>query len=153
MRQIILLSLLATFTSTAALAHDCPAGLKNRSAAQVLNDHRAALAAGDWAAVACNYAEDAVVISDQGIDSGRAVITASLQGLSGFLGGTVPVVNQEVIVTILNDRAEMARVLFSITTPCLDIPDGVDTYIIKRGRIQSQTAHGFPVFKCFPPAP
>ncbi len=145
----------ALVSSTAASAHggrrQCARSLNSRSAAQVLVDHRAALAAADWDAVGCNYAEDAIVISDQGTISGRDNIVGQLQGLSGFLGGAIPLLVEEVIVSILNDRAEMGRVLFSISTPCVDIPDGADTYIIKNGKIQAQTAHGFPVFKCGPP--
>lgn len=149
---ILAVSLLAV----PAFAHDrdrngCnERALRNRSAAEVLESHRAALAAGDWTAVGCNYAEDAVVISDGGVIQGRAATVAALQQLSGAFGGTLPMVNEEVIVSILNDRAEMARVLFSVTTPCVDINDGADTYIVKNGRIQAQTAHGFPVFKCVP---
>lgn len=124
--------------------------LRNRSAEEVLEAHRAALAAGDYASARCNYAEDAVVVNDGGTTTGRDNIIAELQALGGLFGGIIPIVNQEVIVSILNDRAEMARVLFSITTTCVDIPDGVDTYIIKNGKIQAQTAHGFPVFKCAP---
>ncbi len=131
----------------------CAPGLKNRTAAQVLVAHRAALAAGDWLAVGCNYGKNAKVISDQGVTTGRADIVLALQGLSGFFGGTIPMLNQEVIVTILGGNTEMARVLFSITTPCVTIADGVDTYIIKDGRIQAQTAHGFPTFTCAPPMP
>ncbi len=124
--------------------------LRQRTAQQVLVSHRAALAAGDWDVVACNYAEEAVVISDGGVMQGRDATVAALQQLSGFFGGTIPMVNEEVIVSILKDRAEMARVLFSISTPCVDINDGADTYIIKNGQIQAQTAHGFPIFKCAP---
>jgi hypothetical protein len=60
-------------------------------------------------------------------------------------------VNQEIVVSILDNRTHMVRTLFSITTPCVDINDGTDTYIIRDGRIQAQTAHGFPTFKCGPP--
>jgi hypothetical protein len=129
----------------------CDHSLKDRSAEEVLDDHRAALAVGDWEAVGCNYAEDAKVISDGGVIEGRDAIVAALQGFAGFFGGAVPMVNEEVIVQILNHNTDMARVLFSISTPCVDIPDGADTYIIKKGKIEAQTAHGFPVFKCGPP--
>lgn len=124
--------------------------IRNRSAEEVLISHRAALAAGDWNQVACNYSEDAVVISDGGVIEGRDNTVVALQQLGGLFGGTIPMVNEEVIVSILQDRAEMARVLFSISTTCVDINDGADTYIIKNGRIVAQTAHGFPTFKCAP---
>ena len=130
----------------------CPQGYKDRTPEQVLADHRAWLAVGDVDRdVRCNYAEDAVVISDQGIDSGREAIRLGLQGLVNFFGGAVPIVQSEIVVSILNNNTHMVKLLFSVETPCIDIPDGVDTYVIKRGQIHGQTAHGFPVFKCGPP--
>lgn len=143
-----------TFLTLPALANgqakgrDCAPELEHRSAAEVLEAHRAALNAGDWDAVACNYAADAIVISDQGVTHGRENVVLDLQGLAGLFGGTFPQVNQEVIVSVLNDKAEMARVLWYITLPCVSINDGADTYIIKKGQIHSQTAHGFPTFTC-----
>ena len=135
----------------AAARPRCDPSLRHRSAEQVLAAHRAALATGDWDAARCNYAEDAVVINDGGVAVGVDTIIGQLQFLGSLFGGLIPVVTQEVTVSILNDRAEMVRLLFSISTQCLDIPDGVDTYIIQNGQIQAQTAHGFPLFKCGPP--
>lgn len=42
----------------------------------------------------------------------------------------------------------MTRLLFTIDTPCVTVPDGIDTYIIRSGQIHAQTSHGFPVFHC-----
>lgn len=130
----------------------CPAGYKNRTPQQVLEDHRAWLAAGDVDKdVQCNYARDATVVSDMAVDSGRDAIRMSLLGLVAFFGGAVPAVHSEVAVAVLNDRTYLAKVLFSVSTTCIDVPDGVDTYLIKNGQIHAQSAHGFPVFKCGPP--
>jgi hypothetical protein len=151
MKAIALAATVFLIASGAHAKGRCDPALKHRSAAEVLESHRAALAAGDWATARCNYAEDAVVINDGGVTTGRDTIIGELQFLASLFGGLIPSVTQEVIVSVLNDRAEMGRVLFTITTQCLDIPDGVDTYVIKNGQIQAQTAHGFPVFKCGPP--
>jgi len=153
MRFIVIASLL--LASTAAFAHHprCDPHLKNRTPEEVLDSHRAALAAGDWAAVRCNYADDAVVINDGGVTEGADDIVADLQFIASLIGTAVPVVVQQQVVSILSGDTHMARVLFTITTPCLDVPDGADTYVIKRGKIVAQTAHGFPVFKCLPPPP
>jgi hypothetical protein len=163
MRHLMIFVVLGTLTTAgAAFAHngdnrghhhhrECARSLNDRTAEQVMEDHRAALAAGDWDAARCDYAEDAVVVSDQGVTRGRDNIVADLQAIGGLFGGVIPQVNEEVIVSILNDRAELARILFSISTECIDIPDGTDTYIVRNGKIQAQTAHGFPVFKCGPP--
>lgn len=161
MQRWMLATLLITFTLGAAGAaahqpnrprHLCPQGYKDRTPEQVLADHRAWLAVGDVDKDAtCNYAEDAVVIADQGVDQGREAIRASLQAFVGFFGGVVPIVHREIVVAVLNDHTHMVQVLFSVETPCVDVPDGADTYVIKRGQIHGQTSHGFPVFKCAPP--
>jgi hypothetical protein len=131
---------------------ECPAQHRQRTPEQVLADHRAALAAGDVELdVQCNYDADAIVISDQGVDRGRDAIRQSLLGLVNFFGGAMPMVHDEVAVTVLNPTTHIARLLFSVTTECVDVPDGVDTYLIRQGVIHAQTAHGFPVFKCAPP--
>lgn len=130
----------------------CPRGSKQRTPEQVLADHRAALAAGNVELdVQCNYASDAVVISDQGVVEGREAIAAALTGLVAFFGGALPVVHEEVVVSILKPGTHMVRLLFSVDTPCVAVPDGIDTYVIRNGQIHAQTAHGFPVFKCAPP--
>ncbi len=138
------------FASAAAAtpADGCPNDLHTRSAAEVLEDQRAALAAGDVDAAMCNYVEDAVVIHDGGIDYGVEEIEATLRLLATMFGGTVPRIYQEVRVSILGPHTEMARILFTVETPCVIVPDGTDTYIIRRGKIEAQTAHGFPVFVC-----
>jgi hypothetical protein len=153
MRKLVLLVCLVL--STSALAHRprCHPSLRQRTPEQVLASHFENLATGNYEAERCNYAADAVVISDGGVTTGVDDIVATLQGFGALFGGQVPQVNEEIIVSILDNRTHMARTLFSISTPCIDIPDGTDTYIIRNGRIQAQTAHGFPVFKCGPPPP
>ncbi|MDP2344553.1 MAG: nuclear transport factor 2 family protein [Deltaproteobacteria bacterium] len=151
MRAIALTGLVFLLASAADAKPRCDPSLRHRTAAEVMESHRAALSAGDWETARCNYAPDAVVINDGGVTEGRDAIIGQLQFLGSLFGGLIPSVTQEVVVSILNDRAEMVRLLFTISTQCLDIPDGVDTYIVKNGQIQAQTAHGFPVFKCGPP--
>jgi hypothetical protein len=131
----------------------CPAGYEDRTPEKVLEDHREALRAGDVERdVLCNYAQGAVVISDQGVDSGRDAIRIALQRLVAAFQGAVPTVKSQVVLP-LPSRGHMVRVLFSMETPCLDLPDGVDTYLIQAGRIHAQTAHASPTFKCAPPRP
>ncbi len=143
---------LAMCGAPAAWAGDpsCSNSLRDRTAFEVLESHRAALAARDWPAVACNYAPDAVVVHDAGTTLGRDAIVHDLQVISELFDGIVPQVNEEVIVPILRGKAEMARVLWSVSTQCIDIFDGADTYLVVEGKIQSQTAHGFPTFRCAP---
>ena len=122
------------------------ADIENRTAEQVLSDHRAALAEGEIDRdVERNYAADAVVISDAGVDRGREAIRQRLLGIAALFGDVVPVVAAQTVVPL--DKATfMARVLFSVATPGIEVADGVDTYIIKNGQIIWQSAHGRPVF-------
>jgi hypothetical protein len=132
-------------------SESCPVAYEGRAPEKVLEDHRGALLAGNVELdVLCNYAPDAVVISDQGIDSGREAIRIALKRLVAAFEGVVPAVRSQVIQP-LSDGGHMARVLFSMQTPCVDLADGVDTYLIRGGRILAQTAHASPSFKCAPP--
>jgi hypothetical protein len=127
----------------AACSHD----LKDRIPEQVLADHRAALAAEDWDAARCNFHPDAVMISDSGVSEGVDALIAEFQALVAFFGGVIPTVYSEIVVSIGGDR-HMARTLSFIDTTCVDIPDGTETFIIRRGRIVALTTHGFFVFSC-----
>jgi hypothetical protein len=138
---------LATLAPAAA-ATACPQGLQSRTPQQVLVDHRAALTAGDLELAMCNFAEDAVVIHDNGIDRGRDAIRASLAFLQFVFGGVVPDVTEEIVEPIINNHTFMVRLRFELSLPFGSIPDGLDTYIITKGRIVAQTAHGLLV----PPA-
>lgn len=136
--------------AASAVPSHCPNDLHQRTPEQVLEDHRAALAAGDLDAVACNYASDAVVISDGGIDVGHDEIRASLEFFLVFFGGVQPVVTQQITTEMPRNKDHMVRLLFTFDAPCVSIPDGVDTYIIRDGQIQAQTSHAVPVFSCPP---
>jgi hypothetical protein len=114
----------------------------------VLADHRAALAAEDWDAARCNFHPDAKMISDSGVSEGVDAIIAELQALAQFFGGVVPTVYSEIILSILDSDRYMARTLSFIDTTCVDIPDGTETYVIRKGQIQALTTHGFFVFLC-----
>lgn len=118
-----------------------------RTAEQVLQDHRAALASGDVKRdVKLNYAENAVVITVAGTDRGRDDIARSLENMVKLLGEAVPVVHSET-VTVLDDATSIAQVVFSISSPRVKVTDGVDTYVIKDGQIYAQTVHVRPVFR------
>jgi hypothetical protein len=131
-------------TATAA----CSRELHERTPQQVLADHRAAITAGDWDAARCNFHPDAVLISDNGVSQGADAIVAEYQALVAFFGGNFDQVYQEIVVSILDSEKYMARVLYTVDTACSDVPDGIDIYLIRRGRIVALTTHGFIVFTC-----
>ncbi len=126
----------------------CAPELKDRTPQQVLADHRAALAAEDWDAARCNFHPDAQMISDNGVSEGVEPIIAEFQALAAFFGGNFDQVYQEIVVSILDSERHLARVLYTVDTTCSDVPDGIDTFIIRRGRIVARTTHGFIVFTC-----
>jgi ketosteroid isomerase-like protein len=132
----------------AAPPPSCPSGLNERTPQQVLADFRAALAAGDWAAVRCNFDDDAVMISDNGITNGPAEIVTEFQAFFTFFGGFFDQVYSEIVVNVLGGNRYMARVLYTVDTVCSDVPDGAYTYVIKGGRIAALTTHGFIQFSC-----
>ena len=143
-----LIILLAAWTGDPGPAQDlCASGLANRSAREVLADHRSALAAEDWEAVQCNYGDNAVVITDEGLVQGADAITGALQQLATVFGGSIPTVDDESVAP-LPEGGELVRLLFHIATECLAIEDGVDTYLIRQGRIVGQTVHGVPSPSC-----
>ena len=131
-------------TATAA----CSPELKERTPQQVLADHRAALAAEDWDAVRCNFHPDAKMISDNGVSEGVDSITVEFQALAAFFGGFFDQVYQEIILMNVSGDRHMARVLYTVDTTCSDVPDGIDTYIIRKGQIVALTTHGFILFSC-----
>ena len=144
----VLFVALASIGAYEVQASHCPHSLKQRGAAEVLASHRAALAAQDWQAVACNYADDIVVVHDQGTTVGRDAVVQDLKNITGLFGASFPQVHEERVVAFGRPEQEMVRVLWSIVTPCVEIMDGADTYIVGSGKIQAQTAHGFPAFRC-----
>ena len=94
MSMFVAVPLLVALAAPMARADNglCPAGYKNRTPEQVLEDHRAWLALGDVERdVQCNYARDATVISDMGVDTGRdAMQSISSPKVSGLLVTRLP---------------------------------------------------------------
>ena len=125
----------------------CPEALLERQPGEVLSDLRTAVAAEDWGAVACNYHPEAFVIDDQGILVGLNDILSSQMSLNDLFSGVNPQVLQESIYR------DTARVVFSLDAGWIRIPDGVSTYVIRRGRIVQQTTHGLIEFLGPPPVP
>ena len=143
-------SLLATGMMMAAVANAEPAeevrGLDgcspsrfSRTPEQVIVDHHAALAAGDWAKAACNFAEDVVVQTDMGTVVGRQ---ANIQNLKGML----MMVNQVPNVLNMSSSGPVVFITWNLLRPGLCVPDGTDTYVVEHGEIRFQTAHALFTF-------
>jgi hypothetical protein len=126
-------------------APGCPESLLSRWPHEVVADLRTALAAEDWAAVACSYHPHAFVIDDQGVLIGTQEIVQSLMSLATLAGGAQPVVWEE------NSFRDLVRVLFTLDAGWWEIEDGASTYVVRRGRIVQQTTHGIIRFTGPPP--
>jgi hypothetical protein len=148
MKRIIVALVVSTVSFGAALAEaKCAKGLAKRTVDQVVADHLAALAAGDWEAVACNYAKDAFLIDDQGVVVGPEEIVAGYMSYASLFGGYHPDIQED------NYFEKTARVLYRLDGGWVVIPDAVDTYVVRRGRIAFQTRHGVIEFTGPPPEP
>jgi hypothetical protein len=123
----------------------CPQADQNRTPAQVVSDLRAAIAAEDWATFACAYHEEASVVDDQGILTGRAEIVSAYMSLHALFGGAQP------LISIENVWKNIVRTLFTLDGGWITIEDGVHTYLILGGRIRHQTTHGLITFTGPPP--
>lgn len=113
----------------------CPRHLERRSPEETINEHIALLNAGKLDEAMCDYAPDAVVILPGQIAEGRDAIRAGLEGIGSLLGGVLPTVT-----SITTHGSTVLLTLYAYGTPCI-IPDGSDTYIVRHGRIVTQTVH------------
>jgi hypothetical protein len=140
----------------------CSKDLKHRTAQETIEQHLAALQAGNFDLAMCDFADDAVVllapldgpggVIPPQITTGLDNIKAGLQGVIGLLGGPdVPHV-QTLIAT--DTVVQITFTAFGV--PC-SIPDGSDTYIVEKGKITTQTVHdtfhNTPGFTCPVAAP
>ena len=125
---------------------DCPTHLKQRSPAEVVQSHLTAFLLGDATMLACDYAEDAVLILPgivpSGIVQGRANIAAVYASFFALRGGNV-----HETTTSLTISGDIAMLEYTVTSDHVSVSDGVDSFVIDKGQITTQTAHlgGFEV--------
>ena len=93
MRCALFVAMPATGATPTATQDDCPKHLNHRSTAEVVQSHLTAFLLGDAATLACDYAEDAVLILPgfvpTGIVQGRANIAAVYATFFTLRGGNV----------------------------------------------------------------
>lgn len=127
--------MLAPSQAIAGHNQDCPGDLEHRTTEQTIEEHIALIQAGNIDEALCDYAPDAAVILPGQVVTGLDNIRAGLEGIGSLLGGAIPE------VTSLTTHDSTGLLTFSaFGTPCT-IPDGSDTYIVKKGRIVTQTVH------------
>ena len=105
-----------------------------RTPTQIVREHTKALEQGDAAAVAADYAQDAVVVTIMGSAVGKEAVAGLVTQILAALPG--------IVFTELGLWAEGDVVLihWSATSEAGPIPQGVDTFIVRDGLIQRQTA-------------
>ena len=114
---------------------ECPSGLSRRTPEEAIVEHLALLQAGNLEAALCDYAEDAVVILPGQVASGIDEIRVGLSGFAQLFGDAVPEVDS------LTTVDAVVLLTFHVTGPDLSIPNGSDTYVVKKGHIHYQTVH------------
>jgi hypothetical protein len=127
----------ATVPRRAAAANrpGCSKDLKHRTAEQAIREHLALLQAGNLEQAMCDYDENALVILPTQLVTGLDKIQAGLSGVGSLLGGAVP----QIQTLIATDDAVMIT-FTAFGTPCT-LPDGSDTYIVRKGLIVEQSVH------------
>lgn len=121
----------------------CPHHLKNRSPEQTVREHFALIQAGNLELAMCDYAEDAVVIiapqdpsaTTAQVVTGLANIRAGLEGFASVFGNAIPQLES------LTAASSVVLLTFHVNGPAVSVPHGSDTYVVKRGRIVTQTVH------------
>jgi ketosteroid isomerase-like protein len=113
----------------------CPANREDRTADQVLSDHVAAILASDPVRVACDYSEEAVVILPGQIAQGPDQIQNLYAYLFNLMGGNI-----SLGLTSKTSAAAYTILLYTVNSTHVSVSDGVDTFVIRHGRIVAQTA-------------
>jgi hypothetical protein len=114
----------------------CPMQLQQRAPEQVLEAHLAAFRSGNAALLACDYAKDAVLILRgsvvQGPDQIQATFAGFFQAAGAINGVTVKSTTTQGGAILMTYKVDSERILVS---------DGVDTFVIEKGRIVLHTAY------------
>jgi len=143
---------LATRPAQAATRPGCSTDLTHRTAAQAIQQHLAALQAGNLDAAMCDFDENAVVLlapldgpSPGGPD---AQVVTGLDNIRNGLAGVVSLLGGFNVPQIQTFRSTDGAVQITFTAvpnppngaPCI-VPDGSDTYVVEKGLIVVQTVH------------
>lgn len=138
--QIVVVASMLVGGASFANPDECPKADKQATPQQVFDARLAAMQRGDLGAIACSYAEDAVVVFPGAVIEGREAIMTAFLEFAGALGGTPPT------ITSTTSAHEVLLVTYEVHTPDLSIPDGSDTFVISKGRIDYQVVHATIVF-------
>lgn len=100
---------------------------------EIFQRHVAALSSGDLDALVADYADDALVLTVSGEYRGRTAIRELFEGLASALPG----LSIEAGAAVFAD--DLLLLQWTADSTVNTVPDGVDTFVFKAGRIQNQT--------------
>ena len=107
---------------------------QTRTTEEVFNHHVQALVAGNLSEILVDYTENSVLITPQVVAKGKDAIRGLFEQLFKVLPG-VTLSAKTVIV-----EEEIVFVEWTADSQLNTVPDGVDTFVIRDGYIQAQTA-------------
>jgi hypothetical protein len=111
---------------------------KKRSTQEVLDDHLATSLNGsveDEDDLARNYAEGVVVVSNWGVEQGHEVV----RRMAALLQSQLPECTFAYTLRLV--EGEIGMLQWTGHSPAGSVRDGVDSYVIRDGRIVAQTLH------------
>jgi hypothetical protein len=109
---------------------------EERTAQEVLDDHLSMSLSGDVEDdIERNYAHDVTIISNWGIERGHAGVRRMAQ----LLESQLPEYSFSYTMRLV--EGELGMLEWSATPTAGSVDDGVDSYVIRDGRIQGQTIH------------
>lgn len=124
-----------------ALADDAP-----RTPEQVVRHHFAAAAARDLDAVVSDYADDAVLITANGVTHGKAAVRAAFQQLlrgaqpaARPAGGSAPRPGGGPQIVVSHYTRTVAWLMWVQNAGAPNEVHGVETYLVRNGRIELET--------------
>lgn len=110
--------------------------LTGRSPREVLEDHLALAASGDWATdLERNVAEDVVVLTGFGVFEG----VDEVRVLAELLDAQLPDARFEYTAVVV--RGEVGFLEWTADAEGARVRDGADSFVIRDGRIVAQTIH------------
>jgi hypothetical protein len=112
--------------------------IKERTTAEVLQHHMDFLAMGNVEETVADYAQDAVIITGDGMVKGKDAIRAF------FTNSVTNVLPPDTTNTLLKKEieGELALIIWSAESRFFSIPFGTDTFVIRDGQIHLQTFAG-----------
>ena len=102
----------------------------------VLHHHLAALGAGDVDEILKDYTDDSLLITTGGTITGLGPLR---EAFTGLLGGLFAPGTYEFTLDAEQIEGEVAFISWHATCASSDIPLGVDTFLVRDGKIAVQT--------------